>query len=86
MATATYDGVTVQVNEKVAALLPAAFNTTRTVTPKQAEHTVPPAAQVERAGAPAKSASRGEWARYAETIGLDPGDLTKAELIAAINE
>lgn len=35
---------------------------------------------------PAPSASRGHWARYAETVGVTPGTLTKAQLQAAVSE
>ncbi|GAB3293003.1 hypothetical protein [Pseudoclavibacter terrae] len=35
---------------------------------------------------PKASASRGDWARYAEQRGIEPGELTKAELIAKIAE
>lgn len=35
-------------------------------------------------GAPKPYASRGEWAKYAESVGLEPGDMTKAQIQAAV--
>lgn len=36
------------------------------------------------AGAPAGNASRGDWAAYAESLGVEPGDMTRNELKAAV--
>lgn len=36
------------------------------------------------AGAPAGNASRAVWAAYAESLGVEPGDMTRNELKAAV--
>lgn len=36
------------------------------------------------AGAPAGNASRADWAAYAESLGIDPGDMTRDELRQAV--
>lgn len=44
-----------------------------------------PASPVEvPAGAPAGNASRAVWAAYAESLGVEPGDMTRNELKAAV--
>lgn len=43
-------------------------------------------AEVVPEGAPSVSASRGAWASYAESLGLEPGDLTKAQIVAAVSD
>lgn len=43
-----------------------------------------PVEQPEPTSAPTASASRGEWAAYAESLGITPGDSTKADLIEAV--
>jgi len=35
-------------------------------------------------GAPAGNASRGDWAAYAESLGVEPGDMTRNEIKAAV--
>lgn len=35
-------------------------------------------------GAPAATANRGQWAKYAESLGIETGDMTKAEIITAV--
>lgn len=35
-------------------------------------------------GEPSGNASRGEWAKYAESLGIDPGDMKRDEIIAAV--
>ncbi len=32
---------------------------------------------------PSRTASRKAWAEYAQSLGIDPGDMTRAELITA---
>ncbi len=90
MATGTYRGVTVQTSDEVAKGLPATFNMkvagsqpVRATT--AGEQSVEPegSSASQSVKAPAKTASRGDWAKYAESVGIDPGDMTRAELIKA---
>lgn len=90
MATGTYRGVTVHTSDEVAKGLPAAFNMSvaegQPVRAASAgERATEPEDQSasESIKAPAKTASRGDWATYAESLGIDPGDMTRAELITA---
>ena len=54
----------------------------------------PPVAQPERPGAgfdwpeeaPSLKASRGDWRDYSQTLGIEPGVLNRAQLIAACME
>lgn len=49
------------------------------------EHVAAPAVPVGvPVGAPAGNASRGDWAVYAESLGVEPGDMTRNELKAAV--
>ena len=36
-------------------------------------------------GRPSASASRKDWAKFAESLGIDPGYMTRGELIAAVD-
>lgn len=81
MATGAYEGITVHVPDHVAAGLPSTYEFDGIVTGT--------AGADESDGdskRPAKTASRGEWAAYVESLGIEPGELTKAELIDAAGE
>lgn len=39
-----------------------------------------------KTGPPAKSDTKDEWVAYAESIGVDPGDLNKDDLIKAVED
>lgn len=42
--------------------------------------------EVDAPAAPKETANRGEWAAYAESLGIESGDLTKAQLREAVND
>lgn len=80
MATGTYMGVTVHVADEVAASLPSEFVF------DGVEHDIEQVNEADGVQRPAASASRGDWAKYAESVGIDPGEMTKAELQAAVGD
>lgn len=45
-----------------------------------------PAGEKLAAGAPSGNASRGEWAKYAESLGIDPGDMKRDDIIEAVSK
>lgn len=64
----------------VAAGVPRAFSAPIATAAPDAE--AEPAASV--ADRPAASAPKAEWVTYAETVGVDPAGLTKADLIELV--
>ena len=44
-----------------------------------------PAPVASEDGRPSASASRKYWANFAESLGIDPGSMTRGELIAAVD-
>lgn len=69
--------------EPVAAAVEAPAPVTESVEPAAPEP-ADPTETAAPAGAPKPSASVGEWARYAESLGIDAGEMTKAQIQEAV--
>lgn len=74
----TASGAVAHVDDVTAALLGSQWQVEAAAAAEPAP--APAAPVVEVSGAPKGSASRRVWAEYAESLGIDPGGLTRAQL------